>query len=84
MKVGERRINLMRQVNTRRGFTRSSDLLPDKIHDPIPDGPAKGRGVDKESYLNMLDNYYDLMGWDIKSGNPSNGKLKELGLEWTI
>jgi aldehyde:ferredoxin oxidoreductase len=31
----------------------------------------------------MLDAYYGFMGWDPASGNPTPGKLRELGLEWT-
>jgi aldehyde:ferredoxin oxidoreductase len=32
----------------------------------------------------MLNQYYALMGWDSKTGNPTHAKLLELGLEWTI
>jgi len=84
MKVGERRINMMRQLNARRGFSREHDRLPARLFDPLPDGPAKGRCVDADDFPRMLDQYYGLMGWDKKTGNPSEGKLLELGLEWTI
>lgn len=84
MKVGERRITMMRQLNARRGFTREDDRLPERLADPIPDGPAKGRQVGSEDFLKMLDMYYELMGWDLQTGNPGRGKLLELGLEWTM
>ncbi len=84
MKVGERRINLMRQLNARRGFGRSQDKLPERLYEPLPDGPSKGRAVPRERFEGMLDDYYGLMGWDPASGRPRPGKLKELGLEWTL
>jgi len=84
MKVGERRVNMMRQLNARRGFGREHDSLPDRLHQPLPDGPAKGRCVDARTFSKMLDQYYELMGWDLDTGNPTRGKLLELGLEWTV
>jgi aldehyde:ferredoxin oxidoreductase len=84
MKVGERRINMMRQLNARRGFTRKDDKLPERLNDPLPDGPAKGRRVDPQAFAKMQDQYYDLMGWDKQTGNPTAGKLCELGLDWTV
>ncbi|MFC1792554.1 aldehyde ferredoxin oxidoreductase C-terminal domain-containing protein, partial [Planctomycetota bacterium] len=84
MKVGERRVNMMRQVNARRGFTREHDQLPERLGKALPDGPAKGKCVNSEAFAGMLNQYYALMGWDSKTGNPTNAKLLELGLEWTI
>jgi len=83
MKVGERRVNMMRQLNARRGFTRQDDRLPERLTEPLPDGPAKGRRVDPAAFAEMLDQYYDLMGWDRATGNPTRAKLLELGLDWT-
>ena len=83
MKVGERRVNMMRQFNAARGLTRQLDRLPDRLREPLPDGPAKGRRVDPEIFAVMLDQYYALMGWDVQTGNPTSAKLMELGLEWT-
>ncbi len=84
MKVGERRINMMRQLNAKRGFVREHDRLPARLSEALPDGPAKGKCVDGETFPEMLDQYYDLMGWDSKTGNPTRAKLLELGLDWTI
>jgi len=64
MKVGERRVNMMRQLNARRGFTRKDDKLPKRLSDPLPDGPAKGKRVDPEAFAEMLDQYYEL-DWTI-------------------
>jgi aldehyde:ferredoxin oxidoreductase len=30
----------------------------------------------------MLDNYYEVRGWDKKTGIPTAAKLKELGLDF--
>jgi len=84
MKAGERRINMMRQLNARRGFTRDHDRLPDRVFTPLPDGPSQGLHVDRDAFARMLDAYYGFMGWDQKTGNPTRGKLMELGLDWTI
>ena len=84
MKVGERRVNMMRQLNAKRGFAREDDRLPERLGKALPDGPAKGKHVDSEAFEKMLDEYYGLMGWDSKTGNPTDAKLLELGLEWTL
>ena len=84
MKVGERRTNMMRQVNARRGFTRKDDVLPDRCFEPLPDGPTKGAHVDRATFARTLEQYYALMGWDVTTGNPTPGKLMELGLEWAL
>ena len=84
MKAGERRIAMMRHANARRGFTKEQDLLPERLFEPLPDGPSKGRHVEKSSFGRMKEEYYALMGWDPATGNPTRGTLLELGLEWAI
>jgi aldehyde:ferredoxin oxidoreductase len=84
MKVGERRVNMLRQINMRQGFTAKDDVLPERLFEELPDGPAKGRCVDREAFGNMRAQYYELMGWDDVTGNPRAGKLRDLGLEWAI
>jgi aldehyde:ferredoxin oxidoreductase len=84
MKAGERRITMLRQINARQGFTAKDDSLPKRLFEPLPDGPAKGRCVDAKALPEMISQYYELLGWDSETGNPTEGKLKDLGLEWTI
>lgn len=84
MKVGERRITMLRQINARQGFTAADDTLPQRLFEPLPDGPAKGQCVDADAWPVMVSQYYEFLGWDAKTGNPKEGKLRELGLEWTI
>ncbi len=84
MKAGERRVTMLRQINARQGFTTKEDTLPKRLFEPLPDGPAKGRCVDAKSFPEMISQYYELLGWDSETGNPTKGKLKDLGLEWAI
>lgn len=83
LQAGERMNNLCRCFNAREGLTRKDDYLPPRFtEDPLPDGPSKGQRLTREQLEEMLDNYYDLRGWDRRTGNPTEGKLKELGLEF--
>ena len=84
MKVGERRINMLRVINARRGFSCKDDILPKRLSEPLPDGPAQGKCIDPEDLKRMVKQYYALMGWDSQSGNPTEGKLMELSLEWAV
>lgn len=36
--------------------------------------------MDEEKYNQMLDEYYDLHGWDRETSFPKRGTLEELGL----
>ncbi|RLC00648.1 MAG: aldehyde:ferredoxin oxidoreductase [Deltaproteobacteria bacterium] len=84
MKVGERRVAMLRQINARQGFTAEDDTLPSRLFEKLPDGPAKGRCVDSKLWPEMKDQYYEILGWDRKTGNPKEGRLRELGLEWAL
>jgi len=81
-KAGERINNLARLINVREGLGRKDDNLPYKVmHDPIPDdGPSKGAYVTQPELDLLLDDYYESRGW-TKEGIPTEGKLKELGME---
>lgn len=84
MRVGERRINLMRYFNAREGFTRDDDSLPARIFTPLPEGPARGAHIDRDRFEAAKDFYYALAGWDRRTGNPTPEKLKELSLGWVL
>ncbi|MEM3396012.1 MAG: aldehyde ferredoxin oxidoreductase family protein [Thermoplasmata archaeon] len=77
-KLGERICLLRRAINARRGITRKDDTLPYKqLHEPMPDGPAKGEVVHLDV---MLDEFYDARGC-TRDGKPKYSKLKELGMK---
>lgn len=78
--IGERIITLARAFNVREGISRKDDTLPERFfEEPIPEGPSKGMVIKKEKFMTILDEYYDLMGWD-KNGIPTKTRLMELGL----
>ena len=81
--VGERRLNMMRVLNARQGLDRDADRLPDKFFRPLKgEGPTAGTAVSKDEIEAAKDTYYDLAGWDRKTGNPTQETLSRLGLEW--
>ena len=86
MLLGERRINLMRAFNAREGFTVADDTLPPRLFEDrlIDDGPTHGVAVDRDAFIRVRDEYYRLMGWDVATGNPTETKLRELGLDWVL
>ncbi|UCF91272.1 MAG: aldehyde ferredoxin oxidoreductase family protein [Desulfobacterales bacterium] len=82
MKAGERRVNLMRAFNLREGLDRRQDRLPERVFEPLPEGPSRGRRVDRKRLEAALNQYYAMMNWDPATGHPTRGKLLELGLGW--
>jgi len=73
--AAERVYNLERLFILKAGST--EDTLPQRmLHEPLPDGPAKGKVVELDK---MLPEFYKLRGWNEK-GVPTQEKLKELGL----
>ncbi len=83
LKVGERRLNLLRAFNARDGIGREADRLPDRFFDrPLKGGPTDGWKLDRQQYAEALDSYYKQVGWDPGTGYPTRWKLEELGLDW--
>ncbi|MEM2092953.1 MAG: aldehyde ferredoxin oxidoreductase family protein [Candidatus Bathyarchaeia archaeon] len=83
MLIGERIYTLERMFNMREGFTRKDDTLPERyFKEPTPVGLpiARGKKIDREKFEQMLDEYYELHGWD-KNGVPTEETLKKLGLD---
>lgn len=83
LQVGERRINMMRAFNAREGLDRTNDELAKKFFKPLQgSGPNAGVKYTHEEFEHMKDVYYDYVGWDVETGNPTPEKLASLGLEW--
>lgn len=81
-KIGERIVNLNRMFNVREGIRRKDDTLPERLlKEPSPEGPPKGHVVELDK---MLDEYYRLRGWDLRTGLPTPSKLRSLGLQFTL
>ncbi len=79
--AGERIWNLKKAFNIREGWTKADDWLPPRfLHEPIPDGAAKGVYVLEDELRMMIDAYYEARGWTPEGLIPP-AKLRELGLE---
>jgi len=79
MTIGERISNLERLILVREGIERSSDSLPPRMREAVPDGPASGHLISNEMLNAMLDDYYVLRGWD-HAGKPTPETLEKLEL----
>ena len=81
VKLGERVFTLFKAYTIREGLNRKDDALPEKFfEEPLPEGPARGRVLSREDIEGFLDEYYDLRGWDKKTGLPFAEKFNTLGL----
>ena len=77
-RIGERISTLARLFNVREGFTRADDILPARnLSQPLSVGSGGGQVVDLTP---MLDEYYQIMGWDV-NGVPTSEQLDELKIK---
>lgn len=82
MKSGERIFTLVKAYAVKHGLTRKDDTWPDRFfEEPLPEGPAKGALLSRNTINQFLDEYYELRGWDKRVGTLTEKKLVELGLE---
>lgn len=82
MKVGERRLNMLRLFNAREGMGRKEDKLPKKFFKALQgSGPTAGFALNQDEFERVLDLYYELMGW-TSDGIPTPAKLADLGISW--
>lgn len=82
-RLAMKQLNLEKAFNLRHTtFDRTNDLpTPRDMKEPIPGGKAAGWKMDEAKYNEMLDEYYDLHGWDRETGFPKREALVALGLE---
>jgi aldehyde:ferredoxin oxidoreductase len=81
MKVGERRLNLLRAFNAREGAGAAADTVPPKLLVPLAGGASDGIVIDGDEVDAARALYYRMAGWD-EDGRPTRAKLEELGLSW--
>jgi aldehyde:ferredoxin oxidoreductase len=81
MKVGERRLNLLRAFNAREGVGAEADTVPPKLLIPLEGGKSNGLAVTAEEVEAAKAIYYGMAGWD-ENGRPTPAKLEELALGW--
>ena len=81
MKVGERRLNLLRAFNAREGIGSEADTVPPKLLIPLEGGESDGVSVSADELEKAKAVYYEMAGWDA-NGRPTRAKLEELALSW--
>jgi aldehyde:ferredoxin oxidoreductase len=81
MLAGRRIVTLEKCFNVREGAQREDDVLPWRMmHDPVPGGPQAGFVTDTEQLTRLLDEYYEMHGWDKHTSIPLRQTLDSLGL----
>ena len=83
LRMGERRIHLLRAFNARERIGKSADVLPKKLFEPLGGkGPTAGVALTTGEFEHARDTYYRLAGCDPDTGYPTRAHLADLGLEW--
>jgi aldehyde:ferredoxin oxidoreductase len=74
--------NVERAFLVKEGISRKDDTIHGRMMDePTPSGPLRGERLDKEKFSEMLDEYYEEVGWDKETGIPTRATLESLGLK---
>ncbi|MDO4745756.1 MAG: aldehyde ferredoxin oxidoreductase family protein [Bacillota bacterium] len=69
--VGRRVLNIGRAFNQREGFNRAHDTVPKRVvKDALKSGPAAGQVIPPEAFEDMLNQYYEVMGWNEDGTMP--------------
>ncbi len=81
LNVGARAQTLARLFNLREGFTADDDKLPRRVMKAFTSGPLAGVEISEASFNWARRRYYELMKWDPDTAAPTEGCLRELGLD---
>ena len=83
-KRSEALFNLERALQVRNYHRSREDDLALIPYFEIPEsivGPTgKRESLDRGKFIELMDRYYEMRGWDKKTGWPTSAKLRELGL----
>ena len=81
--IARRSYNLEKAFNTlHTDFGRKEDYPPERfMEEPVQSGPYKGYRCEKENWDKMLDQFYELHGWDKKTGLQTRTGLANLGMD---
>ena len=80
--IGERITTLERVFNIRHGLTPEDDYenIGPRLLEPVPEGEFEGETI--EPHLkSLVEEYYEEMGWDPRTGKPYRETLEGLGLD---
>ncbi|MBW1775887.1 MAG: hypothetical protein JRJ82_23935 [Deltaproteobacteria bacterium] len=83
-RIAAKQLNLEKAFNLRHThFDRKDDMpTPRDMTEPIPSGKLAGWKMDEKKYNEMLDEYYDMHGWDRETSFPKRQTLVALDLEY--
>lgn len=75
--------NLEKAFNTlHTNMSREDDFPPRRFREEeVKSGPYKGFKIEENKYNEMLDEFYELWGWDKKTGMQTRTGLEKLGLK---
>ena len=81
--IARRSYNLEKAFNTlHTDWSRVDDYPPQRfMEEPVKSGPYKGYRCEKENWDKMLDQFYELQGWDKETGLQTRATLVNLGME---
>ena len=80
MNIGRRVVALMRIYNLKCGLTPDKEKPSLRYCSQCVDGPNTDKPI-APHWEKMMDQYYQMMGWDRKTGMPLPETLKELDIE---
>lgn len=82
LEAGRRTILMERICTCLNGYTREHDVLPRRMMEEMQNGAMHDNAINNKEMLEpMKDRYYELHGWDVKTGIPTAETIKnsELG-----
>lgn len=81
--VGDGISCLERAFNVREGLRRKDDRLPERLtNEPIPTGPSQGQLI--SDLEKMKDEFYEVCGWNLRTGIPTRERVEKLGIPWVL
>lgn len=80
--VAQRGVTMARAFNMREGMTRRDDVLPRRMNSYFKTQTINEKPVDPEVLDENIGIFYQMMGWDPKTGIPTRAGLQALDIEW--
>jgi aldehyde:ferredoxin oxidoreductase len=78
--AGARTNTLARLFNLREGFTEQDDRIPRRVMKAFTEGPIAGNEITEENFEWAKQRFYEMMGWDVQTGVPTEECLQQLGI----
>ncbi|MBU1980676.1 MAG: aldehyde ferredoxin oxidoreductase C-terminal domain-containing protein, partial [Gammaproteobacteria bacterium] len=84
LRLGERKLAMMRAYNYLEGIDSQYDRLPEKLSRALAGGPTDGIFIKEDEFEKARQAYYRLAGYDEQSGLPCEERLNTLELAWLV